>query len=135
MAAGNTNHELATNGAVGVLPPPPLVSPAAPALQTVTLHIPLFYNQKRFGIRLPVSPRKILGVIRELQAHFSGFTLSLGLGWCAKDGVWDLQICADFDVALTLETQTYLIWWQGELRDRFKQRSIYLKSSSPVEWM
>src|SRR4029077_2349458 len=109
-------------------------TPTSP-LQTVTLHIPLFHNPSRFGIRFPVRPGKILKVIHELQARFSGFTLSIGIGWCTEDGIWDLHLCAVFDVVLTLEIQSYLTWWQGTLQDRFKQRSIYLKLSSPVNWM
>jgi hypothetical protein len=112
----------------------PVPTPTPP-LQTITLHIPLFHNPSRFGVRLPVWPGKILNVIRELQARFSGFTLSLSVGWCTEDGVWDLHLCAVFDVVLTLEIQSYLGWWQGILQDRFKQRSIYLKSSGPVSWM
>jgi hypothetical protein len=132
MVPPNGHYELATPDAQKAqVRPAPIVS----ALQTVTLHIPLLRNPNRFGIRIPVWIGKVVSTIRELQSRVSGFTLSVGLGWCAEDEIWDLHLCADFDVALTLEMESYLIWWQRVLQDRFGQRSIYLKSSSPVSWM
>lgn len=129
------NNGSAIPGAVDAAAGPMAPSVPASRLQTVTVHIPLINNPIWFGIRLPVSFLKIWRTIRELQAHSTGLKMSLGLGWCAEDNIWDPHLCIDFDVELSLDMQSFLSWWKVELKDRFVQRSIYLRSSSPVTWM
>jgi hypothetical protein len=109
--------------------------PTKQYLHTITLLIPLLQNSNKLGIRFPTSPRKIRQTLRELQAHFSGFTLSFGLGWCADDEMWDPHLCVDFDAESTLDLQRYIVWWKKLLEDRFHQRSIYMKLSSPISWV
>lgn len=104
-------------------------------LRTVTLMLPLFHNPDRLGVRLPVGFGKIRQTVRELKRQFSGFTLSIRLGWCTEDGVWDLHLCVEIDTEVTPDIELYLDWWKEVLRERFRQRSIYAKSSDPVRWI
>jgi hypothetical protein len=113
--------------------PPPELQPAN--LQTVTVHLPLIHNPNKLGLRMPIWFGKIWTTLHEMQARFSGLKLSLGLGWCAEDRTWDPHLCVDFDAQITSETEHYLTWWSGVLRDRFRQRAVYMKLSSPVRWM
>jgi hypothetical protein len=104
-------------------------------LCTITLHIPLIQNPNRYGIRMPMSFGKIRKTIQELQARFSGFTLSFRLGWCADDRIWDPHLCVNFDAELTLDVQCFIGRWKKMLEGRFSQRSIYMKLSSPIRWV
>jgi len=104
-------------------------------LQTVTVHVPLIHNPDKFGLRMPVSVGKIWQTLREIQTRFSGLKLSLGLGWCAEDQIWDPHLCVEFDARVDLDIERYLTSWNGILRDRFRQRSFYMKLSGPVRWL
>lgn len=107
--------------------------PANP--RTVTLHLPLIHNPNKLGLKMPIWFGKMWKTLHEIQARFSGLTLSLGFGWCAEDRIWDLHLCVDFDAQITSEVEHYLTWWNGVLRDRFRQRAVYMKVSDPVRWM
>lgn len=104
-------------------------------LRTVTVLVPLIHNPNKFGIRMPVRFAQIWKTLRELQMRFSGMKLSFGLGWCAEDRIWDLHLGVEFDAEITPGVERYLIWWNGVLRDRFRQRSVYMKVSGPVKWI
>lgn len=104
-------------------------------LRTVTMLVPLIHNPNKFGIRMPVWFGKIWKTLRELQARFSGMKLSLGLGWCIEDRIWDPHLCVDFDAEITPEIEDYLTQWNRVLQDRFRQRSFYMKMSGTVRWM
>jgi hypothetical protein len=104
-------------------------------LRTVTVHLPLIHNPNKLGLRMPIWFGKIWKTLHEIQARFSGLKVSLGLGWCAEDRTWDPHLCVDFDTQITSESERYLTWWNGVLRDRFRQRAVYMKLSGPVRWM
>jgi hypothetical protein len=96
-------------------------------LRTVTIHLPLLYNPTRFGVRLPIGFWKLRRTLREMQARFSGFTLSLVLGWCREDGVWDPAFRIEFDAEYSSRLVTELDLWKQRLQSRFVQRSIYMR--------
>jgi hypothetical protein len=104
-------------------------------LQTVSLHLPLLRNPNKLGFRTPVGFGKFGLTFRELKSQFSGFNVSVGLGWCAEDGIWDPYLRVDFDMEVTPNAQKFLLWWREILRDRFAQRSIYMAMSSPLKWI
>jgi hypothetical protein len=104
-------------------------------LHTVTMHLPLLHNPNYLGIRMPVWFGKFWRTVGELKCQFSGFNVSACLGWCNGDGIWDPHLCIEFDVEITPEVECYLVWWRGVLKDRFKQRSFYMKSFGPVRWI
>jgi hypothetical protein len=107
----------------------------AAKLCTITLHIPLIQNPNKYGIRMPMSLGKIRTTLRELQARFSGFTLSFRLGWCADDRMWDPHLCIDVDTQATVEVERDIQHFKNVLEHRFQQRSIYMKISSPIKWV
>jgi hypothetical protein len=90
------------------------------------LHIPLLQNPNRFGIRLPVSSMKMWRTIGELKRDHSGFSLSLWLGWCREDEMWDPSIRIELDMEFSPQTELELVRRSDILRNRFAQRSIYM---------
>mgnify|MGYP001555965465 CR=1 FL=1 len=103
-----------------------------PGLRTVTWLLPLLHNPNRFGIRLPVGCGNVWRTICELKQRFPGFILSVRVGWCEEDRIWDLHLCVDTDVEYTPDVELNLALWKEALRERFRQRSIYMKVSDPV---
>jgi hypothetical protein len=103
-------------------------------LRTVTVLLPLIHNPNKVGIRLPVSLRKIWWTIREIKRDFSGFTPSLSLGWCKDDGIWDLHLRVEIDIEITPDAEVKLLCWKEVLRDRFRQRAMYMRASAPIRW-
>jgi hypothetical protein len=103
-----------------------------PGLHTVSVFIPLFQNPTLFGIRVPVRIGKILRTLKEAQHHFSGFTLSLNLGWCRDDAVWDPLLRLDVETELEQEDLNFIAIWKETLRTRFEQRELYVKSQSYI---
>lgn len=104
-------------------------------LRTVTVLIPLIYNPNELGIRLPVGLGKIWRTIGEIKRDFSGFTPSLSLGWCKEDGIWDLHLRVEIDTEITPDAEVKLLCWKEALRDRFRQRSMYMRASAPISWL
>ena len=96
-------------------------------LQTVSIFVPLLHNPMIWGIRLPVGPLKISRTLREAKQRFSGFSLSLTLGWCKCDAVWDPLLRLDVDTAMTPAEREFLSSWKEILTRRFGQREIYTK--------
>src|SRR4051812_10011330 len=92
--------------------PVPVVTRGSGTLRTVTLLIPLFYNPNKLGLRMPVWIGKIRTTLHELQLQFSGMNLSLRLGWCSEDRLWDPHLCIDFDAELNSDAIQYLAWWK-----------------------
>jgi hypothetical protein len=103
-----------------------------PGLHTVSFFIPLFQNPTVFGIRVPVWVGKIFLTLKEAQQHFPGFTLSLSLGWCREDAVWDPLLRLDVETQLNQEDLDFIAIWKESLRTRFEQRELYVKSQSYI---
>jgi hypothetical protein len=101
-------------------------------LHTVSVFIPLIQNPTVFGIRFPVRVGKIFLTLKEAQQHFSGFTLSLSLGWCREDAVWDPLMRLDIETQLNQEDLDFIAIWKETLRTRFEQRELYVKSQSYI---
>lgn len=114
---------------------PALVAPECSVLTTIVMNLPLLHNPNRLGIRLPMSLRRFRQTFRELKSLVSGFNVSIFLGWCTEDGVWDPFLRVDFDVELTPDFERFLTWWKEVLRGRFRQRSFHMTKSSPVYWV
>jgi hypothetical protein len=114
---------------------PPLPQSQQAKLRTVTIHLPLIHNPNALGLRMPIWLGTAWKVVREIQSQFSGLRLSLGLGWCADQDIWDPHLCVDFDVLITSEVESFLFSWQKILQERFRQRSIYMKVSAPARWV
>jgi hypothetical protein len=84
---------------------------------------------------MPVKLGAFRQTLRELKSTFSGFSVSLCIGWCTEDAIWDIHLCVESDLELTREMESYLICWQEILQDRFAQRSIHMSLSGPVTWI
>ncbi len=48
--------------------------------------------------------------------------------------MWDPHLCVEFDAESTPNLQSYFARWKKLLEARFHQRSIYMKTSSPIKW-
>jgi len=110
-------------------------SDTSATLRTVSVLIPLIYNRGRLGIRLPVGLGKIWRTISEMRRDFSGFTLSLCVGWCKADETWDLHLRVEIDTEITSDSEIKLLTWKEILRVRFCQREMYMKASHPIRWL
>lgn len=117
------------------MPAGPCRESQSPYLRTVTILLPLIHNRNRFGLRLPVRFGKIIKTLKELQDCFSGFTISLALGWCAEGNTWDLHMRIELDARITPEAESYLTQWNGILANRFQQGVMFCRLSAPVRWM
>jgi hypothetical protein len=103
--------------------------------RTITVQLPLLQNANKFGIRIPTKPSSFRETFRELKAMFSGFNVSIVLGWCKEDGMWDPHLRIDLDAEITTIVAQHLLRWQEVLCRRFRQHSIHMTCSSPVRWI
>jgi len=108
---------------------------------TVLLRLPLFYNPDTSGHREPVEDVKFLETAEEVARQFGGGTLFVfrhdpprGFWW--DEGFVDRDVLAlvEVDVPDTTDAREWLRAYAREiLRDRFRQKAIYLKFVGPVE--
>jgi len=108
---------------------------------TVLLRLPLFYNSDTSGHREPVEDVKFLETAEEVARQFGGGTLFVfrhdpprGFWW--DEGFVDRDVLAlvEVDVPDTTDAREWLRAYAREiLRDRFRQKAIYLKFVGPVE--
>lgn len=108
---------------------------------TVLLRLPLFYNPDASGHREPVEDDKFLDTADEIARQFGGGTLFVfrhdpprGFWW--DEGIVDQDVLAliEVDVPDTTESRERLRTYARDvLRERFRQRAIYLKFVGPVE--
>ncbi len=108
---------------------------------TVLLRIPVLYNPDAAGHRAPVEEDKFLDTADELAHRFGGGTLFIfrhdpprGFWW--DQGVVDSDVLAliEVDVPDTTESRDWLrVYARDVLRERFRQKAIYLKFVGPVE--
>ena len=108
---------------------------------TVLLRLPVFYNPDAEGHRAPIEDEKFLETAHELARRFGGGTLFLfrrdppqGFWW--DEGVLDRDVLAliEVDMLDTAESRQWLrTYARNVLRERFRQKAIYLKFVGPVE--
>jgi hypothetical protein len=108
---------------------------------TVLLRLPVFYNPDAAGYRAPVEDEKFLDTADELARRFGGGALFIfrhdpprGFWW--DQGVVDRDVLAliEVDVPDTRESREWLrAYARDVLRERFRQKAIYLKFVGPVE--
>ena len=108
---------------------------------TVLLRLPVFYNPDAAGYRAPVEDDKFLDTADELAHRFGGGTLFTfrhdsprGFWW--DHGIVDRDVLAliEVDVPDSTESREWLrAYTRGVLRERFRQKAIYLKFVGPVE--
>lgn len=108
---------------------------------TVLLRLPLFYNPDASGHREPVEEGKFLDTADEIARQFGGGTLFVfrhdpprGFWW--DEGFVDRDVLAliEVDVPDTTNARVWLRVYAREiLRERFRQKAIYLKFVGPVE--
>ena len=108
---------------------------------TVLLRFPVFYNPDAAGYRASVEDDKFLDTADELARRFGGGTLFIfrhdpprGFWW--DQGVVDRDVLAliEVDVPDTTESRDWLrAYARDVLRERFRQKAIYLKFVGPVE--
>lgn len=108
---------------------------------TVLLRFPLFYNPDASGHRDPVGDEKFLDTADEIARQFGGGTLFVfrhdpprGFWW--DEGFVDRDVLAliEVDVPDTTESREWLRTYARDvLRERFRQKAIYLKFVGPVE--
>ena len=113
----------------------------APRLITVLMRLPLFYNPDERGNREPVENQKFVQTADEIAQRFGGGTLFVfredeprGFWW--DQGIVDRDTLAllEVDVPDTLEARAWLrAYARDVLRDRFRQKAIYLKFVGPIE--
>jgi len=112
-----------------------------PAWVTVLLRLPLFYNPDDAGNRSPVEDKKFLETADEIARRFGGGTLFMfrhdaprGFWW--DQGIVNKDVLAliEVDVPNTAESREWLRAYARDiLRERFRQRAIYLKFVGAVE--
>jgi hypothetical protein len=108
---------------------------------TVLLRLPVFYNPDAALHRASVEDDKFLNTADELARRFGGGTLFVfrrdqprGFWW--DQGIVDRDVLAliEVDVPDTTESREWLrAYARDVLRERFRQRAIYLKFVGPVE--
>jgi hypothetical protein len=108
---------------------------------TVLLRLPVFYNPDAVGHRAPIENDKFLDTADELARRFDGGTLFIfrhdppqGFWW--DHGVVDRDVLAliEVDVPDTTESREWLrAYARDVLRERFRQKAIYLKFVGPIE--
>ena len=108
---------------------------------TVLLRLPLFYNPDATGERAAVEGDKFLDTADELARRFGGGTLFVfrydaprGFWW--DEGIVDRDVLAliEVDVPDTTASRAWLrAYARDVLRERFRQKVIYLKFVGPVE--
>jgi hypothetical protein len=108
---------------------------------TVLRRLPLFYNPDAAGHRGPVEDESFLDTADEIARRFGGGTLFVfrhdpprGFWW--DQGIVDRDVLAliEVDVPDTAGSREWLRAYAREvLRERFRQRAIYLKFVGPVE--
>jgi hypothetical protein len=108
---------------------------------TVLLLLPLFYNPDASDQRAPVEDEKFRETADEIARQFGGGVLFIfrhdpprGFWW--NQGIVERDVLAlvEVDVPDTTESREWLRVYASEvLRDRFRQRAIYLKFIGPVE--
>jgi hypothetical protein len=108
---------------------------------TVLLRLPVFYNPDTVGHRAPIENDKFLDTADELARRFDGGTLFIfrhdppqGFWW--DHGVVDRDVLAliEVDVPDTTESREWLrAYARDVLRERFRQKAIYLKFVGPIE--
>src|SRR5205823_5483919 len=108
---------------------------------TVLLRLPVFYNPDAAGYRAPLEDGKFLDMADALARRFGGGTVFIfrhdppqGFWW--DQGVVDRDVLAliEVDVPDTMESREWLrAYARGVLRERFRQKAIYLKFVGQVE--
>jgi hypothetical protein len=108
---------------------------------TVLLRLPVFYNPDAARHRAPVEDDKFLATADELARRFGGGTLFVfrhdpprGFWWDQGIVTRDVLALIEVDVSDTTESREWLrVYARDVLRERFRQRAIYLKFVGPVE--
>lgn len=108
---------------------------------TVLLRLPLSYNPDASGRREPVEDEKFLDTADEVARQFGGGTLFVfrhdpprGFWW--DQGFVDRDVLGliEVDVPDTTDSREWLRTYARDvLRERFRQKAIYLKFVGPVE--
>ena len=108
---------------------------------TVLLRLPVFYNADAEGRRAPIEDDRFLETADELAQQFGGGTLFLfrheppqGFWW--DEGIVDRDVLAliEVDVPDTTESREWMrAYARDVLRERLRQKAIYLKFVGPVE--
>ena len=108
---------------------------------TVLLRLTLFYNPDASGHREPVEDEKFLETADEIVRRFGGGTLFVfrhdpprGFWW--DQGFIDRDVLAlvEVDVPDTTDSREWRRTYARDvLRERFRQRAIYLKFVGPIE--
>ena len=108
----------------------------APALRSLVVLIPLYYNPDLAGRREPVEHDKLHQTEREIQQRFSGYGKSRTEGWYRSDqtgkGVADDLVRYQIDAVYDGETMNFLRDWKAILERRFEQEAIYMTLSGPL---
>lgn len=108
---------------------------------TVLVRLPLSYNPDASGHREPVEDEKFLDTAEEIARQFGGGTLFVfrhdpprGFWW--DEGFVDRDVLAliEVDVPDSTESREWLrAYARDVLRERCRQKAIYLKFVGPVE--
>jgi hypothetical protein len=108
----------------------------APALRSLVVLIPLYYNPDIAGRRKPVEHHKLQQTEREIQQRFSGYGKSRTEGWYWSDptGKWlvDDLIRYQIDAVYDRAAMNFLKDWKAILERRFEQEAIYMTLSGPL---
>jgi len=108
---------------------------------TALLRLPMFYNPDAAGHRAPIEDGKFVESAAELADRFGGGTLFVfrqdpprGFWW--NEGIVDRDVLAliEVDVPDTAESRQWLrAYARDVLRERFRQKAVYLKFVGPVD--
>jgi len=108
---------------------------------TVLFRLPVFHNPNTAGKREPIEDEKFRDTADEIARRFGGGTLFVfrhdpprGFWW--DQGIVDTDVLAliEVDVPDTAESREWLQRYAHDvMRERFRQKAVYLKFIGPVE--
>ena|SRR5579859_3187758 len=102
--------------------------PANALTFSMILHIPLFYNPDRNGLRRPVEPAKLRETIEEVRQHFSAYSHSRVGGWNRDEQTaaefTDKHLRFEIDAVFDHHKLAFIKSWKTTLENRFEQHEI-----------
>lgn len=106
-----------------------------PESRTLVFCLPLFYNPDAAGTSVAIEPEKFAETEREIRRNFAGYSRFPITGWYRDEATGeefvDHLLRFEVDGSFTGEQLEYLKRWKRELEERFAQRAIYFKFTSP----
>lgn len=108
-------------------------------LQTLVIHLPLYFNPDGDGRVKPVEPALLDETLEEIRSYFTGYTSYRTKGWFRDEETGeefsDETMRIEIDAEFNNSDRVFLRRWKQRLEARFAQRCIYMKILPWVEWI